>query len=460
MTATPDTDNGAPRRVFLAGIGGIGMSALARYYLRRGCQVAGYDLRPTALTRALEAEGATVIHTDDPALIPAPMLAPGTLVVRTPAVADSLRVLAVWRRHGVEPLRRSQALAMATRGHHTLAVAGTHGKTTVTTLLAHLLNQRPGGVNAFMGGISRNYGTNVLASGDAREMVVEADEYDRAFLRLAPRWAAVTSIDADHLDIYSGLDDLRRAFAQFASQVDPAGLLLRRLDLPRFEGCPARQLTYHATDPAADHRARDVELAGGLYTFGLATPHGDIPGLRLGVPGLHNLENAVAASALALAAGLPADLLRRGLATFAGVERRFELRVNGPEAYVDDYAHHPAEIEACHASLRQAFPGRRVEAIFQPHLYSRTRDLEPEFARALSLFDHAVVTDIYPAREAPIEGVSGRRLAGLVPGAEYVPYGDIEAYARSRRFDVVATLGAGSIGELAPALQQTMEGRQ
>jgi UDP-N-acetylmuramate--alanine ligase len=310
-----------------------------------------------------------------------------------------------------------------------------------------------------MGGISRNYGTNLLLSSKTSEMVVEADEYDRAFLRLNPNSAIITSIDADHLDIYHNYENVIMAFNQFADQVSEHGVLIYRKGIMLLGKREVDTYTYHVEDTKADFHAKNISINNGCYCFDLVTPMGILESLQLGVPGYYNLENAIAASALALEAGLSYDLLKSGLATFKGVERRFELHNKDREVYVDDYAHHPREIEACIMSLRKIFPGRHVTAIFQPHLFTRTRDLHGEFVVALEKADTAIVTDIYPAREQPIEGVTAHALLADLKNGEYLAFNDILDYVKSRTFDVLVTMGAGSIGDKALEIKQIIDSR-
>ncbi len=447
------------KNVFCVGIGGIGMSALARYWKHAGKNVAGYDIHETDLTRKLVSESIPVFYNDSPGKIPSEFLVGETLVVRTPAVPDDLEVLQIWEKYGKTVLRRSQMLALIASEHIVYAVAGTHGKTTITTMLGHLFNQRSQKINAFMGGISRNYGTNLLLSSKTLEMVVEADEYDRAFLKLNPNSAIITSIDADHLDIYENYENVILAFNQFADQVSAHGILIYKKGIMLLGKRDVDSFSYHVEDTNADFYAKNTSICNGCYCFDLVTPMGTFESLQLGVPGYYNLENAIAASALALEAGLSYDLLKTGLATFKGVERRFELHNKGTETYVDDYAHHPREIEACLMSLRRIFPGRHITAIFQPHLFSRTRDLHGEFVLAMEKADTAIVTDIYPAREQPIEGVTAHTLLSDLKNGQYLAFHDILDFVRSRTFDVLVTMGAGNIGDKALEIKNIIDNR-
>ncbi|HPW66413.1 MAG TPA: UDP-N-acetylmuramate--L-alanine ligase [Salinivirgaceae bacterium] len=446
------------KNIFCIGIGGIGMSALARYWKHAGKNVAGYDLRETKLTRKLESEAIKVFYSDDTELIPSQFLTGETLVVRTPAVPDTLSVLKIWSDYGKTVMRRSQMLALIASNHKVYAVSGTHGKTSITTLLSHLLNQREQGVNAFMGGISRNYGTNILLSNSV-EMVVEADEYDRAFLQLNPHAAIITSVEADHLDIYQNLENLKSAFNQFAEQVSQEGFIICKRGIALKPNKNTELLTYHAEDDTADIFANNIKIVDGCYQFDLVTPFGKFNSLQIGAPGYYNFENAVAASSFAIKVGLNEDLLRTGLLSFKGVERRFEMHNKSPEIYIDDYAHHPGEIDACIKSVRTIFPDRKITVIFQPHLYSRTRDLESEFITSLSSSDLTIITDIYPAREQPIEGITGQALASKVKNGKYVAFDDIISFVKNQRFDILVTMGAGSIGDKALQIKDILNDR-
>ncbi len=439
-------------KVYFIGIGGIGMSALARFFLHRGFGVAGYDLTETALTRALSAEGAAVHYSDNESLIPPAFRDPAsTLVVFTPAVPSDHRELLWFFDHGFSVEKRSEMLGHLSEGYFTMAVAGTHGKTTTTTLVAWLNRCLSGGGNAFLGGISRNFGSNlVLGEGDL--LAVEADEFDRSFLRLSPDVALITAIDADHLDIYGTFEAVREAFSEFANRIKPGGTLIRNSraqieDAAAQSGVRNTQIatyTYSLDDPSADFHFRDGAIV---------TPDGAIPNVRLGIPGRINLENAVGAVALVWAAAkirhtpFDADKIAHGLATFQGVKRRFEIYIDTPSAvYMDDYAHHPEELSAALDSLRTMFPGRRITAIFQPHLFTRTRDFASEFAAALSLADELILTPIYPARELPIEGVSSEMIGRLatIPW-RIVPKEQVAQTIAEMPTDVVVSFGAGNI---------------
>jgi len=450
-----------PAYLFFIGIGGIGMSGLARYYRRAGAVVAGYDKTPSELIGQLRMEGIEVQFGEDPMLIPAEFREADpaqVLVVRTPAVPVTSPLLRYWEERGSRILKRSEVLGMITRDRRTIAVAGTHGKTTVSTLLAHLLTS--GGVrcNAFLGGISANYGTNVLLDDGAVVNVVEADEYDRSFLRLSPSEAIITAMDPDHLDIYGTAEAMYAAYAEFAALCG-GKLLVHERVAPRFAG---GNVEPYAIDGDAPFRAEHVRVADGAYRFDLVTPERTLRDLTLGMPGRHNVENAVAASAMALALGVPEDRLRKGLASFRGVSRRFELRARtAGSVLIDDYAHHPAELDACIRSVRELYPGRKVTGIFQPHLFTRTRDLADGFARSLALLDELILLEIYPAREEPIAGITSTWLLEKVPlkNKTLCTKQELVPLLRTRDVDILLALGAGDIDREVPVIAALLNER-
>ena len=438
-------------RVYFLGIGGIGMSALARYFLHEGWQVAGYDRTATELTRRLEAEGAAVHYEDDITLIPEPFLdAERTVVIYTPAIPTDHSEQAMFRERGFEIKKRSQVLGLLSQGKYVQAVSGTHGKTSTSTLTAWLNYAVSGEGSAFLGGISKNFGSN-LVLGAGERFVVEADEFDRSFLQLYPDAAVVTSADADHLDIYGTHEKVKEAFSQFVSQIKAGGALIIKkcvdIAIPNDRIAVYR----YSYNEECDFYARNVELLeGGYYRYDIVTPTGVIEGCVLGIPGWVNIENSVAAVALLWAVErniADAESLRRALREFSGVKRRFEFYVNTPQAvYMDDYAHHPRELSATITSVKQMFPSRRVTAIFQPHLYTRTRDLYEEFAEALNEADEVVLLPIYPARELPIEGITSDIIANLVTKPCRIVEREVLAQTIGEMdTDVVVSFGAGNI---------------
>ncbi len=433
------------QNIYFIGIGGIGMSAIARYYNFKGLKVSGYDKTPSELTHALESEGIEVHYEDNIDFVPKDV--ENTLVVYTPAIPKDMGELVYVQEHGYRVIKRSRTLGEIAEGQRCLAVAGTHGKTTTSTLLAHIFQDSDEGCSAFLGGISKNYDTNLLVSRN-ETIVAEADEFDRSFLQLFPEIAVITSMDADHLDIYSDIANMHEAFKAFAAQV--SGTVIAKLGLPiDAEDTKAQILRYSYDDSAADFYASDIVVDEcGYFTFNLNWPGGVVEGCRVGIPGWINVENAVAASAIALTYGLAPEKVRHALGTFAGVKRRFDIHVNRPGcAYIDDYAHHPKEIAAAISSIRDIFPSRKLTAIFQPHLYTRTRDFAPEFAEALSAVDKLIMLDIYPAREEPIPGVTSEIIFNGVTAPEKVIMvkEELMEYLNNEPIDVLITFGAGNI---------------
>ena len=451
--------------IYFLGIGGIGMSALARYFLHEGRRVAGYDRTPSALTEALEAEGAAIHYEEDVRLIPEAFLDPATtMVVYTPAVPRDHAEYRYFLEHGFRVEKRSQMLGHLSAGKYVMAVAGTHGKTTTSTLVAWLNRALTGGGSAFLGGVSKNFDSNLVLGGGAR-LAVEADEFDRSFLRLYPDVAVVTSADADHLDIYGTLEAVKEAFSQFIGQIRPGGSLIIKQGLDLRIDNPGITVWRYALDTPCDFYAARVRLLeGGHYRYDIVTPDGVIADCTLGVPGWVNIENSVAAVASVWCAArhegvaLDAERLREGLASFAGVKRRFEFYVNTPkQVYMDDYAHHPRELAATLLSLRRMFPGRRITALFQPHLYTRTRDLCDGFAEALSHADEVVLLPIYPAREEPIEGVTSEIIAERVTvPCRIVPREALADAVAAMPTDVVVSFGAGNIDACCGAIAERL----
>ncbi len=445
--------------IYFIGIGGIGMSAIARYYKFKGVNVSGYDRTPSELTHALEAEGIAVHYDDDPERIPKD--AANTLVVYTPAVPADLAELNYVREHGYRVIKRSQMLGEITAGQTCLAVAGTHGKTTTSTLVAHILTEGGPGCSAFLGGISKNYGTNMLVS-HTPTVVAEADEFDRSFHQLHPAIAAITAMDADHLDIYGDLAHVQEAFRIFASQVSETLILKYGLPICT-EDTPAKIFTYHFDEPRADFHSSNLRLdATGHYTYDLVYPGGVLSDIRVGAIGWVNVENSIAAAAICLCYGLDAQKVRHAIGTFEGARRRLDLHLGTPRiTYIDDYAHHPAELESAISSIRQVYPGRKITGIFQPHLYTRTRDFADGFARALSGLDKLILLDIYPAREEPIPGVTSEIIFRDVTAPEKVLLNkdELMAYLEKEPVDVLVTLGAGNIDRFIEPITELLQKR-
>ena len=446
--------------IYFIGIGGIGMSAIARYYHYKGLKVSGYDKTPSELTAALESEGIEVHYEDNIGFIPKDV--EHTLVVYTPAIPADMGELVYVQEHGYRVIKRSRTLGEIAQGQKCLAVAGTHGKTTTSTLLAHIFKDSGEGCSAFLGGISKNYDTNLLVSRNP-VIVAEADEFDRSFLRLFPEIAVITSMDADHLDIYSDISNMHDAFKAFASQV--SGTVIAKYGLPIEQKDTKAQILRYAYDNAgADFYASGIKVDEcGYFTFDLNWPGGTVKDCKVGIPGWINVENAVAASAIALTYGLDPEKVKKALSSFQGVKRRFDIHLNTPGcAYIDDYAHHPKEISAAISSMRDIFPGRRLTAIFQPHLYTRTRDFADEFAEALSGVDKLILLDIYPAREEPIPGVTSEIIFEKVTAPEKVimKKEELMEYLQNEPVDTLITFGAGNIDRFIRPITEMLCQRQ
>ncbi len=435
------------------------MSAIARYYNGKGFRVSGYDRTPSELTGQLEAEGIGVHYTDDISFIPKDVAE--TLVVYTPAVPADMGELVYVQKHGYRVIKRSRMLGEISSGQACMAVAGTHGKTTTSTLAAHIFTEAGPGCSAFLGGISKNYGTNLLVS-DNPVIVAEADEFDRSFLQLFPETAVITAIDADHLDIYGDYAHVLEAFRIFASQVSETLILKYGLPIRR-EDTPAKIFSYHFDDVRADFHSSNLRLdATGHYTYDLVYPGGVLTDIRVGAIGWVNVENSIAAAAICLCYGLDAQKVRHAIGTFEGAQRRLDLHLGTPAlTYIDDYAHHPAELETAISSIRQVFPGRKLTGIFQPHLYTRTRDFAPEFARALSGLDKLILLDIYPAREEPIPGVTSEIIFRDVTAPEKVllTRDELMPYLEKEPVDVLITLGAGNIDRFIEPITELLKKR-
>jgi len=440
-------------RVYLLGIGGIGMSALARYFQFIGKKVDGYDKTPSALTLDLEKEGILVHYNEDLQTVPTLFDKNTTVVIYTPAVPVDFAEFVYFRDNGFQLYKRSQILGLLTSGKRCIAIAGTHGKTSVTTMTAHLLKQSHVDCFAFMGGISKNYGTNLLLpQNNSNFIVAEADEFDRSFLQLYPELAVITWMDADHLDIYGDLASVIKAFADFVSQIQKGGVLLYKQDLAiDFQWNKDIRYFSYSISKEADFQAIQIRIIDGAYHFDLKTPFGEIKNLSLTYPGLMNVENAVAACGMALFSGVSKDEIRAALPHYNGVVRRFDVRFTGKKTiYIDDYAHHPRELEATIRSVRDLYPGKRITGIFQPHLFTRTRDFAEDFAAALDLLDDALVMEIYPARELPIEGVDTDIILSKMKLKSRVrcQKTDFPEILDKYHPEILLTLGAGDIDRL------------
>lgn len=450
--------------VYFLGIGGIGMSAIARYFHAHGKHVMGYDRTATPLTTELQLEGIPV-HFDDlvaeiPQLIKSSPLEK-TLVVYTPAVPKDSVELHWFQSNGFTIKKRSEVLGMITENTRTIAIGGTHGKTTTSSLVAHLLKHSGKGCNAFLGGITSNYDTNLLLDRNAEWTVVEADEFDRSFLTLTPEISAITSMDADHLDIYGSAEYVRESFHLFANRLKANGTLYYKARLPlQTEQLRSDiQVVSYTIENTADFRSRDVQVSNGAYQFTFQSPEAKWENWTLGLPGRHNVENATLAAAIALQVGLSPEQIEAGLASFKGVKRRFETIIKRDDlVYIDDYAHHPTELSAAINSARELYPGLPVTGVFQPHLFTRTRDFADDFAKSLELLDEIILLPIYPARELPIEGIDSQMLLDKISKSskKLVEKGELLSVLKSHPPKVLLTLGAGDIDTLVDPLKQAL----
>lgn len=452
-------------KIYFAGAGGIGMAALERYYISRGCRVAGYDRTPTDLTRALVKEGVDITFDDSVEAIPADFRTSPeeVLVVYTPALPDNHPQLEYFRTHGYEVVKRAEVLGRITRDSKGICFAGTHGKTTTSSMAAHILHTCPTGCNAFLGGILRNYDSNLLLSTTSPYSVIEADEYDRSFHHLSPYIAVITATDPDHLDIYGTEEAYLESFARFTELIRPGGSLIvhEGLKLVPRPGKDVKVYTY--SRDKGDFHAENIRHADGEIIFDFVAPDMVIRDINLGVPVEINIENAIAAlAACHLTGDMKADAAKEAIATFKGPKRRFEfwLKETSPvKAIIDDYAHHPDELKASINSVKALYPGRKLTVAFQPHLYSRTRDFAPEFAEALSLADEVILLDIYPAREAPIPGVTSKIIFDRItaPVKTMITKDDLTETIKNCNFEILLTVGAGDICNYLPEIVKTVK---
>jgi len=451
---------------YFIGIGGIGMSALASYLNAKGKKIAGYDLRATDITKRLQSAGIIIQHMDDPDLIPFSHRDPEeTTVVYTPAIADKHGILRYFREHGFACVKRAEILGELSNQFRTIAIAGTHGKTTISTMVAFLLHRSGIKVNAFLGGISRDFGTNILLDEQAEWMVTEADEFDRSFLQLYPEKLVITSMDADHLDVYENREQLVETYALLLAHIPENGLALLSLqvqkEIDKNKKLSAKIETYHLSEEA-DCKAENIRVENGHLFFDFSSSQIKIKDLQCGLPGLHNVENALAAIRIALEFDLSPRQIRDAMAEFQGVKRRFDVHIKSEKfIYIDDYAHHPTEITTLINSVKMLYPKREITVIFQPHLYSRTRDFGDEFAEALALADELILLEIYPAREEPIEGIKSLWLAKKIK-KENVPVcqkHQLINILKQRNPEVLLTVGAGDIDEIVEPIVNHLTSR-
>ena len=452
------------KAVYFIGAGGIGMSAIARYFIHRGQVVAGYDKTPSDLTHQLEKEGMLIHYEEDIDEIPhACKNLKSTLVVYTPAIPATHKELEFFREGGFEIQKRAQVLGTLTRSHKGLCFAGTHGKTTTSTMCAHIMHQSHMDCNAFLGGISKNYGTNYILSDSSDYVVIEADEFDRSFHWLRPWMSVITSTDPDHLDIYGTKEAYLESFRHYTELIQPGGALIIHRDLEMKQHVQEGVKVYDYSREAGDFHAENIVIDNGEISFDFVSPIENVKNIKLGQPVPINIENAVAAMAMAQLNGCTAEELRYGMRTYAGVDRRFDFKIkNDKHVFLSDYGHHPKEVLQSARSLKELFKGRKITVIFQPHLYTRTRDFYHEFADALSNFDEVVLTEIYPAREEPIEGVTSKLIFdNLKPGVEktIIRKDDVLDYVKSRDFDVLVVLGAGNLDNYVPQIAKIIDSK-
>lgn len=451
------------KAVYFVGAGGIGMSAIARYFLNKGIVVGGYDKTPSTLTKALEEEGMSIHYDEDVDKIPTECKnKENTLIIYTPAIPSEHRELVFFRENGFEIQKRAQVLGTLTHSHKALCVAGTHGKTTTSTMAAHIMHQSSKDCNAFLGGISKNYGTNYILS-DSEYVVIEADEFDRSFHWLSPYMTVITSTDADHLDIYGTEEAYLESFRHYTSLIQEGGALILHTGLKMQPDVKPGVTTYTYSRDEGDFHAENIKIENGEITFDFVSPVGNIEGISLGQPIPINIDNGIAAMALAQLNGCSDDEIRNAMATFGGVDRRFDFKIkNDKIVFLSDYAHHPKEILQSAKSLKEVYKDRKVTALFQPHLYTRTRDFYKEFAESLSLFDEVILLDIYPAREKPIEGVTSKLIYdNLRTDMEKMMCHKDEVLniVRSKEFDVAVVLGAGDLDNMVPEITEILNNK-
>lgn len=452
------------KAVYFIGAGGIGMSAIARYFIHKGMVVAGYDKTPSELTRRLEKEGMLIHYEESVDEIPHACKKPAsTLVVYTPAIPADHKELTFFRQGGFEIEKRAQVLGTLTRTHKGLCVAGTHGKTTTSTMCAHIMHQSQQDCNAFLGGISKNYGTNYILSDKSDFMVIEADEFDRSFHWLRPWMSVITSTDPDHLDIYGTKEAYLESFRHYTELIQPGGALILHKNLEMQQHVQEGVHVYEYSLDEGDFHAENIKIENGEITFDFISPVECVRNVMLGQPVPINIENGVAAMAMAQLNGCTAEELRYGMKTYAGVDRRFDFKIkNDRHVFLSDYAHHPKEIYQSAKSIRELYKDRKITAIFQPHLYTRTRDFYQDFANSLSLLDEVILCDIYPAREKPIEGVTSKLIYdNLKPGVEksMIHKEDVLDLVKSRDFDVLLVLGAGDLDNYVPQIAKLLESK-
>ena len=452
------------KAVYFIGAGGIGMSAIARYFINRGFVVAGYDKTPSDLTHQLEKEGMLIHYEENLDEIPhACRKKDSCLVIYTPAIPASHKELLYFQENGFEVVKRAQVLGTLTRTHKGLCFAGTHGKTTTSTMCAHIMHQSHLDCNAFLGGISKNYGTNYILSDKSDYVVIEADEFDRSFHWLRPWMSVITSTDPDHLDIYGTKEAYLESFRHYTELIQDGGALIIHTNLEVKPNVSDKVKTFTYSRDEGDFHAENININNGEITFDLVSPIENVKGIQLGQPIPINIENSIAAMAMAQLNGCTTEELKYGMQTYTGVDRRFDFKIkNNKHVFLSDYGHHPKEVMQSAKSLKELYPNRKITAMFQPHLYTRTRDFYKDFAEALSLFDEVVLTEIYPAREEPIPGVTSKLIYdNLKEGVEkdMILKDDVLDYVKNRDFDVLVVLGAGNLDNYVPQIAKILENK-
>jgi|TARA_R110000782_G_scaffold270436_1_gene371074 UDP-N-acetylmuramate--alanine ligase len=451
--------------VYLLGVGGIGMSALARYFLIKGCKVYGYDKTKTSLTEELEAEGIAIHYDENVSLIPDAVKnnKEGILVVYTPAIPKNNKELLSLQQSGIKLYKRSEVLGLISQEYFTIAVAGTHGKTTTSSMIAHVLNECGVKCNAFLGGISLNFNSNLLLNEDAKIVVVEADEFDRSFLTLTPNIAIVTSLDADHLDVYKNKNEMHNAYKAFVEKINPTGTLItKQTYLTILQSNNKLNTLTYSIERKADYALKSKKVEDGNFLIEVETPTDVLQNMVIGLPGIHNIENGLAAFVVADLLKIDRERIKAALKSYKGVKRRFEFHIKTNDlVYIDDYAHHPTELTFAISSIKELYPNKKITGVFQPHLYSRTRDFADEFAESLSLLDELILLDIYPARELSIEGVSSAMLLEKVTiqHKKLVQKEEVLSYFKTNQPEVLVTLGAGDIDTLVQPLKTMLNAK-
>ena len=453
------------KSVYFVGAGGIGMSAIARYFIHKGLVVAGYDKTPSDLTHQLEKEGMLIHYEENLDEIPhACKDTSSTLIIYTPAIPADHKELKFFNENGFEVMKRAQVLGILTRSHKGLCFAGTHGKTTTSTMCAHIMHQSHNDCNAFLGGISKNYGTNYILSDNSDYVVIEADEFDRSFHWLRPWMSVITSTDPDHLDIYGTKEAYLDSFRHYTELIQEGGALIIRKGLEMKANVKDEVKVYDYSRDEGDFHAENIRIENGEITFDFVSPNENIKDVELGQPIPINIENGIAAMAMAQLNGCTAEEIKYGMKTYGGVDRRFDFKIkNNKHVFLSDYGHHPKEVLQSAKSLRELFNGRKITAIFQPHLFTRTQDFYKDFADALSIFDEVILTEIYPARELPIPGVTSQLIYdNLKDGVEksMIKKDDVLDLVKSRDFDVLVVLGAGNLDNYVPQIAKLIENKE